>query len=108
MNIGISKNYAKICLRKWTPESQILKFIEETSELNQKLAKYLLYKENPDWKGEDYNILEKIQSEIADVIITLSSMIEIFDKPNNKHHGISMISDFVTFKLLRLMDRLKE
>jgi NTP pyrophosphatase (non-canonical NTP hydrolase) len=108
MDIGISNNYAKLCLLKWTSDSQIIKFIEETSELNQKLAKYLLYKDNLDWKGVDYNLLEKIQNEIADVIITLSTLIEIFDRDNKKHNNISKISERITFKLMRLMDRLKQ
>lgn len=108
MNIGISNNYAKMCLRKWTRDSQILKFIEETSELNQKLVKYLLYGEHLDWKDRDNKLKPKIQSEIADVIITLSTMIEVFDEPNKKHGNISKIGERITFKLLRLLDRVKQ
>lgn len=108
MFIGISNNYAKLCLRRGTKKSQVLKFIEETSELNQKLVKYLLYGYSPDWKGIDNNLKFEIQGEIADVIITLNTLIEVFDESNKKHDSISSISERISLKLLRLMDRLKE
>ena len=108
MNFEISNKYAKIILQKATADSQIIKFVEETSELNQQLMKYLLYRESSDWKGVNYDLLNKIQSEIADVIVTLGTLIEVFDDPNVKHNNVSKIGEYVTFKLLRFMDRVKE
>ena len=107
MNIGISKKYAILCLKRWTKSSQVIKFVEETSELNQNLMKYLLYGYNKDWKGEDTNIQMKIQNEIADVIITLSTLIEVFDEPSKSEH-VSKIDNFISLKILRLVDRLRK
>lgn len=107
MDIGISKNYAKLCLMKWSKDSQVIKFVEETSELNQNLMKYLLYGYNKDWKGEDTDIKAKIQNEIADVIITLNTLIEVFDEPS-KFELVSKIDNFISLKILRLMSRLKQ
>lgn len=107
MNIGISKHYAELCLRKWSKSSQVIKFVEETSELNQNLMKYLLYGFDKDWKGEDTDIRAKIQNEIADVIITLNTLILIFDEHKDNMNLVSQINKQVTFKILRLMDRLK-
>ena len=53
------------------PENQIVKAIEEMSELTKALAKYLLYGGNPD-------ILASIQEERADVEIMLNQLHVIF------------------------------
>ena len=108
MNIGISKYYSELFLRKWSKESQVIKFVEETSELNQNLMKYLLYGFNKDWKGEDTDIRAKIHNEIADVIITLNTLILVFDEYKDNTNLVSQISKQVTFKILRTMDRLKK
>lgn len=105
--LGISKHYAELCLRKWTKSSQVIKFVEETSELNQNLMKYLLYGYEKDWKEIDNDIRKKIQNEIADVIITMSTLIELFDEHKDNTNLVSEIDKIILFKLNRLMDRLK-
>ena len=89
-----------MCIKKWGSSSQIIKCISELNELGAVLCDYLLYGDKRDWKGENKNLKSKIENEIADVLITLNSLLLIFDE--------EQVSKFVTFKLLRLLDRLKE
>lgn len=98
--INISKDYNKQMIKKWGKDSQIVKCISELNELGAILCDYLLYKNGKDWKGLDKNIKLKIESEIADVLITVNSLLVLFNEDK--------ISKFVTFKLLRVIDRLKE
>lgn len=98
--INISKEYNKKCVQKWGAYSQIVKCISELNELSSVLADFLLYGENRDWKNENKNLKAKIHSEIADVLITVNSLLIIFDEDK--------VSDCIVTKLLRLIDRLKE
>jgi NTP pyrophosphatase (non-canonical NTP hydrolase) len=98
--IEISKECAKQCIEKWGKDSQIIKCISELNELGAVLSDYILYKDNLDWKNKDKKLLCKIRSEIADVLITLNSLLLIFDEDK--------ISNHVTIKLLRLITRLKD
>lgn len=49
------------CLKTSTPEKQLIKFVEESSELNQAIAKYLLA---PNAAGLDHLIEELIDTEL--------------------------------------------
>ena len=98
--INISKDYNKQMIKKWGVGSQIIKCISELNELGSALADHLLYGDQRDWKGEQKNLKAKIESEIADVLITLNSLLVIFDEDK--------ISKAVTLKLLRVIDRLNE
>jgi len=98
--IAISKEYNKQMIKKWGKDSQIVKTISEMAELSSILCDYLLYGEKTDWKNEDKNLKSKIESEIADVLITVNSLLVIFDEKK--------VSTHITFKLLRVITRLKE
>lgn len=74
----------KKAINKWGTRSQIIKYFEETSELQQLLAKYLLYNVNNDWKNiTNQNLTMNIRSEIADTLLTLQSLAICFDIPLN-------------------------
>lgn len=77
-------------LAKWGQQKQIVKAIEEMSELTKALSKDLI------GKGES----EKIDEEMADVYIML-------DQLQNIYYNKSKVEDLVEGKLSLLADRVK-
>lgn len=96
------QSYPNDCVYKWSEQSQIIKCNEELKELGIELDKYLLYGKNKDWKGKETDVVNKTCDEIADVLITIETMIYLFDPTGEK------ITERLKFKLNRLKERLNE
>ena len=64
-------------IRHFGQRNQLLKMIEEMGELQQVIAKMLLYNgKEEDWKGEKLqDIEEKFIEEMADVFVVLDSLV---------------------------------
>ena len=86
----------------WGVKSQMVLAIEEASELQKELCKYLRRTENPGeyTKKEIEEIVANIQEETADVLITASQMRNIF--------GADEVDKYIDRKLQRGADRLKK
>ena len=74
------KEFYDGCIGAWGKKSQMVLAIEEMSELQKEICKYLRTEENTcggnDKKIED--IIENIREEIADVFVTVGEMAYIF------------------------------
>lgn len=87
----MTKKVYEAALKKWSKEAQIIVAIEEMSELTKELCKNIN-------RGESN--IEKIQEELADVLIMVEQLKIIYD-PHNVE-----VNSYKAQKLLRLAVRL--
>lgn len=93
MEIKIENELLSTAIRKYGVETQQFMIVEETAELLDALAKYRRNRVPPD----------KIKEEIADVLIMLGQLMLMLPPTEG-----SEVEDFITYKLARLKNRLKD